>query len=101
MPADGQDFVDQNATARTPLAGIGGRHGYSLLPRVCCFESKDGEERHPARIANAFGEVVVPEQVGRLQVLMIDRVIGADERQRRLVVEVLTPPLARRDVAPI
>ncbi len=41
---------------------------------------------------DALGEMVVLEHVGRLQVLVIDRVVAAHQRQRRLVVEVL--PLA-------
>ena len=42
---------------------------------------------------DALGEVVVPDPIGRLQVLVIDHIVGADERQRRLAVEVL--PLRR------
>jgi hypothetical protein len=63
-----------------------------LLPSVCCFESKDGEERTPASIGDALGEVVIPEHVGRLQRFVIDGVVLLHQRERRLVVEVL--PLA-------
>jgi hypothetical protein len=41
---------------------------------------------------NALGEVGVLEHVGRLQVFVIDHIVRANERKRRLVVEVL--PLA-------
>ena len=35
------------------------------------------------------GEVVIPDPVGGLQVLVIDCVVGAHQRKRRLVVEIL------------
>jgi hypothetical protein len=39
---------------------------------------------------DALGEMVILDHVGRLQIFMIDRVIGAYQRQRRLMVEVLS-----------
>ena len=41
-------------------------------------------------ILDALSKVVVPDQVGRLQVLMIDRVVCAHQGKRRLMVEVLS-----------
>jgi hypothetical protein len=37
---------------------------------------------------NAFGEVRVPGHICNPQVLQIDRVVGSQERERRLVMEV-------------
>jgi hypothetical protein len=79
MPADRQTLLDQRAAARTGLAGVGRRHGYGLLPSVCCFESKDGQERRPAYVLDRLGKVMIPDHVGRLQVLMIDDIVGLDE----------------------
>ena len=69
MPADRQTFVDQDAAARTSLAGVGRRNHFHSLPGACSLESEDGEESRPPSIADALGEVVVPDHVGRLQVL--------------------------------
>jgi hypothetical protein len=82
--------VDQNAIARAHLAGIGRRHSDDSAPSACCFGAEDAQERRPARIGDAFGKVVVPDHVGRLQVLMIDGVILAHQLERYLVVEVLS-----------
>ena len=97
MPADGQALLNHNATARTGLAGVGRRHGYDSLPGACCLESEDAQERAPARIMDALGEMVVLEHVGRLQVLVIDHVVVAHQRERRLVVEVLSLALHLSD----
>jgi hypothetical protein len=40
------------------------------------------------QIADTLGEVVVHEHIGRLQLLVIDRVVGSDQRQGRLMVKV-------------
>jgi hypothetical protein len=58
------------------------------LPGAYCLESENAQERRPARIADALGEVVALEPVGRLHVLMRDGVVGAHERERRLVMKV-------------
>ena len=89
MPADGQALLDDNATARTRLARVGGRHRYDPPTGACCLVGEDAQERRPSRIADAFGEMVILDHVGRLQVFMIDRVAGLDQAERRLVVEVL------------
>ena len=70
MPAHGQAFLDQDATARTHLAGIGRRHGYGLFPSVSSFENKDGTELTPARVTDAFGEMVILDHIGTLQIFM-------------------------------
>src|SRR5690349_12267112 len=74
---------------RAVLAGERRRHGYGLLPSVCSFENKDAQERCPCCIRDALGEVVVLEQVGRLQVFVIEGVVALDERHGFLVVEVV------------
>ena len=56
---------------------------------ICCFELQDAQECGPARVGDRLGEVVILDHVGRLQILMIDRVVVANEREGRLVVEVL------------
>jgi hypothetical protein len=88
MPADGQAFGDHNATARTSLAGVSRRHGDCPLPGACCLESEDAQERRPAGIGDALGEMMVPDHVGRLQVFMVDHVVLLNEGQRRLMVEI-------------
>jgi hypothetical protein len=98
MPADGETLLDHDTTPATHLTGVGGVDWYGPATGACCLvrkDGEDGEERAPPRIANTLGEVVVPEHVGRLYVFMIDRVIGADERERRFVVEVLALPSHR------
>src|SRR5262245_27958287 len=77
MPADGQAFRDHCATARTPLPGIGRRPSDYPLPSVCCFESEFAQELRPARVGDGLRETVILKQIGRLHVLMRDRVIGA------------------------
>jgi hypothetical protein len=90
VPADGQAFVHEHTAARTRLRGERRRHRYTYLPSFRRFARQDGQETTPARITAAFGKVVIPDQVGRLQVFMINGVVLADERQRRLMVEVRT-----------
>jgi hypothetical protein len=80
MPANRQAFVDQDAAARADLAGGGRRHGYSSLPSVCCFESEDAQELTPPGIADALGEVMTPDHVGRLHIFVVDRVMLSNER---------------------
>jgi len=75
--------------ARTVLARERRRHGYYSLPGACCLEREDGQERTPPRVADARGAGVVPDQVGRLHLLVRDHVILLHEGECRLVVEVL------------
>ena len=77
-------------TASTHLAGTGRRRSYYPLPGAYGLESEDGQERRPARVIDAFREVMVLDHVGRLQLFMIDRIVGSDQGERCLVVEVLT-----------
>jgi hypothetical protein len=95
MPPHGETFLDDHAAARTGLAGVGRRYGYHSLPGTHCLESEEAQESTPARVTDALGEMMVPEQVGRPQVLVIDRVVLPDEYQCRLVVEVLPLPTHR------
>src|SRR5215831_6992128 len=92
MPPDGETFLQQHTAARTGLRGERRRHGYDRLPSLYRFERQDGQEPTPARIADALGEVVILDQVGRLQLFVIDRVALAHQRQGRLMVEVLPRP---------
>jgi hypothetical protein len=92
VPADGQALVHQNPTARTGLRGVRRRYGDDRLASLYRFASQEGQEPAPTRSAAALGELVVLEQVGRLQRFMRAGVVLADQRPRGLVVEVLTSP---------
>ncbi len=86
--AHAQALGHARPAATTVLTGVGGWHGDNPTPGACCLGFEDGPEPRPAGIADALGEAAVPQQVGDLQVFQIDRVVGAQQRQRRLVVEV-------------
>jgi hypothetical protein len=45
---------------------------------ACCLEGENDQELGPSCIADAFGEMVVLEQIGRLQIFVIDDVVDAD-----------------------
>ena len=60
------------------------------LPSIYCFESEDAQECRPPGITDAFGEMVIPDHVGRLQVFVVDRVVGSDQRERRLMMKILS-----------
>ena len=92
MPADRYAFRDQQATARTLLAGERRIDRYHFTPGPYCLGVKDAQELRPARVLDALGEMVILDHIGRLQVLVIDHIILAHEGERRLVVKV--PPLA-------
>jgi hypothetical protein len=92
MPADRQTVGDDDAAARAQLAGECRINRYRSLPGACSLESEDGEKLPTACITDALSEMVIPDHAGNPQVLMIDRVVGLDQGERRLVVKVL--PLA-------
>ena len=75
-------------TAAAVLRGVSGWHGDDPTPGACCHGFEDGAESRPARIADAPGEVVIPYHAGDPQVFQIDRVVGSEQGERRLVVEV-------------
>ena len=91
MGPDGETLLDPLPTATAVLAGIGGRHRNHSTASICCFAFEDGPKLRPARIADAFGEVRILDQVGHPQVFQIDGVVGSHQGERRLVVKV--PPL--------
>jgi len=62
-------------------------------PSPCCLGVEDGAKLRPAGIADALGQVTIPRQVGNPQVFQIDRIVVSEQRQCRLVVEVLPPAL--------
>jgi hypothetical protein len=62
------------------------------LPSIRSFESEDDEERAPPRIADAFGEGVVPDHVADLQVFVVDHVVLFDQCASFLVVGVAPLP---------
>jgi hypothetical protein len=66
--ASAQALVGHRAAARTPLAGLGSWHGYSLLPSVHSVESKDGEEPCATCIADALSKVMIHGHGGCLQI---------------------------------
>jgi hypothetical protein len=90
MPADGQAFPHHTPTARTSLAGECRIDRDHFPTGACCLEGKDAQERTPPRILNRLGEMVVPDHVGRLQILMVNRVVFAQQRERCLEVKVLS-----------
>src|SRR5262249_11436616 len=92
VPTDGQACLDSDAAARAGLRGVGRRHGGNSPARAYCLQGEDAQEVSPSRVADARGEMLVPEPVGRLQVLVRERVVGPHERERRLVVEVAALP---------
>ena len=57
-------------------------------PAHAALASRMRTELRPARIADALGEVMVPDHIGDPQIFEIDRVVLAHEIQRGLVVEV-------------
>ena len=75
VPANRQAFGDQNAAARTPLARERRVDRYHSSTGACCLVGEDAQERAPPRISDAFGEMVILEHIGRLQILMIDGVV--------------------------
>jgi hypothetical protein len=85
MPADRETLLDLHATARTRLAGERRIDRDHLSTGACCLVGKDAQERAPPGILDALGKVMVLEHIGRLQVLMIYHIVGADQVERRLV----------------
>jgi hypothetical protein len=92
MPTDRETLLDQHATARTRLARERRIDRYDPPTGACCLVGEGAQERCPPCILDALGEMVVPDHIGDLQVLVINRVVGSDQCQRRLMMEVL--PLA-------
>ena len=88
MPADRHALRDDDAAATTGLRGRGRRHGDDSTPGPCCLGAEDGQALGPPRVAEARGQVVILDQVGRLHVFVRDRVVLPDQGERRLVVEV-------------
>src|SRR5215469_10784351 len=77
-------------TSATVLTGVLGGHRDHLTPGPCCLGFEDGAERRPARITDALGKVPIPDHIADLQIFQIDYVVGSDEGERRLMVEVGT-----------
>ena len=89
MPADGQALLDQNATARTGLAGERRIDRYHSSTGARCLVGEDAQERRPPCITDALGEMVVLDHVADLQVFIIHGVVLVHQLERHLVVEVL------------
>jgi hypothetical protein len=77
MPADGHAFGD---------------HGSPSPTGARCLEGEDGQERAPTRLGNRLRAVVMLEPVGRLPVLVSDRVVLTHQLEGSGVLEV--PALA-------
>ena len=88
MDAHAQTLGHTLPTAATVLRGISGWHSDDPTPGACCPGFEDGAESRPARIADAPGEVTVPDHAGDPQIFEIDGVVLAEQGKRRLVVEV-------------
>ena len=57
-------------------------------PSIRSFEVQDGQECSPPGVLNGLRQMVILRHVPDLQVLVIDHIIGAHERQCRLMMEV-------------
>ncbi len=81
--ADGQAFLHQDATARTRSRRVRRIHRNHSLPSVCCFERRRmlRKKQHPEWTQPIVGL----EQMGDLQIFMIDRVVLTHLLQRRFV----------------
>src|SRR5262249_41226501 len=73
----------------TPTSFLRAQGVKTQVKSIYCFERKDAQETTPSRIGDALGKMVVLEQVGRLQVLEIDRIVLTHELKCRFVLEVL------------
>ena len=93
MRAHAEALRDARPTATTVLAGVLRRDGHRVRTGARGLVLRRGAKLPPADIRDGFAEAVVPYQVGDLQIFTIDRVIGPDERQRRLVVIIAPVPL--------
>src|SRR5690242_15284508 len=87
-PTDRQTFPRQDATARTSLAGERRIDRFHSLPGSSRLESEDAQELRPPPVADALGEVVILDHVGRLQIFMCNGVVDARQRAGFLVVKV-------------
>jgi hypothetical protein len=92
VPADGQALVHEHPAARTGLRGVGRRHPDDSLASCRRLARPDAQEGAPPRVRTGLGQGVIPEQVGRLQVFVRDRVVPTHERARRRVVDVRSCP---------
>jgi hypothetical protein len=55
---------------------------------ACRLVGEDARERRPPRILSGFGEMVMIDHVADPQILVVVRIVGSDQRQSRLLVEV-------------
>src|SRR5690242_8968338 len=67
-------------------------HSDGLFPSIRSFENKDGAELAPARIMDAFGKMLILDQVSNLQGFKIDGVVALQERKGSLMVKVPALP---------
>ena len=88
VPADGQALLDQCPAAATGLRGVRRIDGDDPATGACCLVRQDGEEGAPPRVTNGLCQMMILHHIGRLEVLVIDRVVLTNERQRCLVVKV-------------
>ena len=51
----------------------------TCFPALAALKARIAQERAPPRIADAFGEAVIPEHIGHPQVFMVDHVVRLDE----------------------
>src|SRR5262249_14295975 len=76
-------------TAAPLLAGAVGRDRDHVMPGACCLGFKEATERRPAGSTDALGQVVVPHPSGDPHVFQRAGVVLPEQRQRRLVVDIL------------
>src|SRR5260221_6515800 len=74
------------------LRGERGWHGDDSFASIHCFACEDGPKCCPARVRTRLAEMGVADHVGHPQIFEIEGIVGAEQIERRLVVEVLPLP---------
>src|SRR5258706_11153817 len=92
MDTNGERFFHPFATPAAILRGERRRNRHHSTPGPCCLGFEDGTECGPPSIADALGELMIPDHVADLQIFQIDRVGGSQQCNRRLMMKVC--PLA-------
>lgn len=92
MGTSAKTFLYPFATAGTILRGKTGRDGHNRHARYLPIVAEPLKELTPCHVTNALGEVMIPDEVGDLQVLKSNHVARHDKRPCRLHGEVPTLP---------
>jgi hypothetical protein len=71
MGTHAQALVHARPAAAPVLTGVRWRDREHLTASVCCFAVKDTAELRPARITDALGQEMVPQQVRDLHIFEV------------------------------